>query len=73
MLTVIDIDEATIEAEAVAQQWEREFQSAFTRPLQVMQATMSMLAVPPEFGQLVEGPLGARAQTRSEKMRRNYG
>jgi hypothetical protein len=71
MLTVIDIDEATIEAEAAAQQWEREFQDAFTKPLQVMRATMSMLAVPPEFGKLAEGPLSARAQARSEKMRMN--
>lgn len=69
MLTVIDIDEATIEAVATAKQWEREFQEAFTRPVQVMQATMSLLAVPPEFGKMIEGQLGARAQRRSEKMR----
>lgn len=79
MLTVIDIDEAAIEAEAVVKKWEAEFVQEFTRPLLVMQATMSMLAVPPEFGQLVEGPLSVRAQARSEKMRmknnprRTYG
>jgi hypothetical protein len=76
MLTVIDIDEATIEAEAVAKQWEREFQAAFTRPLQVMQATMSMLAVPPELSGSVRGgdlKLAQRGTQRADKMRRNYG
>jgi hypothetical protein len=73
MLTVIDIDEATIEAEAVALKWEREFQAAFTRPLQVMQATMSMLSLPPDLHGSVRGgdvKLAQRGTQRAEKMRR---
>jgi hypothetical protein len=73
MLTVIDLDEAQIEAEAQAQQWEQDFQRAFNAPMLRMQAVMSLLALPDEMRSIVRGPLAEQGQQRVEKMRRMYG
>lgn len=72
MLTVIDIDEATLEAEATAEQWEQEFQRAFTGPARTLQAVQSFLSLPPEMAALVQGDrnLIERGRGRAETLRR---
>ncbi len=75
MLTTIDVDEAALEAEAIAQDWEAEFQRAFQAPLILARSLQAMLALPAEMRPLVQGDPKrlARVGQRLERMRRTYG
>lgn len=68
MLTIVDVEEAGIEAEAIAAQWEQEFIRNFTVPLVRMQAVMGLLSLPPEVRAGVGGRLAGPAKQRIERM-----
>jgi len=75
-LTFVDIDEAGLEARAVTEQWEAEFQERFHEPEIMAQRVMQALMMSPEERKVLKAQdpqMFERVEGQVKRMRRLIG
>jgi hypothetical protein len=74
MLTIVDVDSIFMDGVAQVDEWERDFQLAFNRPLVEAAMVQNMLGLDPMLVETMRGSeMGDRLMTRVGKMKGEMG